>query len=702
MGNEVDIKLPTAVLVGGTVIKEMNNRGCFSGFNVIKKYFGMSPIGLGEKTRVGNVPKERLTLPLRFDVNNDFKGFLKQNRSDYIFVDLQKALMPLLNINGTYCTYQKDNDDEFYIENAKFLEDPKEYPAERYFEKIESFAEIILKFYGSDRIILISTFVPEYYSVGGYIRKHKNVFEFRDIYKSLEEKFIEKTNCVYFDAAKYFFNCKNIGKPIKFAVFEDEFYDFSRNEFSNLAIGNSFRTTPDYSVFVKRYVKFYKELNKKPLSAFLNQSSAVDRFLMSSPPEFCLENIDGFCLLKQCEKMKKRKIPKCGIKKVFKAFLKAENGKFLTRKSATVLFLNNIAVKPLLEKIRNNSEIRFKKQINYYNYGEFFRNRKAVDPPLPIPIDVIGTCISRFVFNFNDRDFAVNNLAFHFMPILTDKRANYDKNLLDENNWTHRMLKLQLDCSLKNFMSDNHADWLVLDLFTLTAVTAFFVDNKPVCMAECDFAIKNGFQNIVVSEQYDSEFIVAELKKFADILMSIYGENIILIKSKRQVRKLDDTDKILPYTNEEVNSERNRKNDIFCKAFTEYTNCYLVDIADGFLSDDRAFVSLSPAHYEKECYYEEGKIIKKIITERPENRLFDTYSGKVALDRLIRFRKAQNDLSELEKIFNKNLLDKYLLTQSVEFLEQNYDTVIKIYDRNYKTEEQLLSDSDFVKLGLGE
>ena len=141
------------LLVGGSVLKAHLENNCFESFNIVKEYFGMSPFSLGEFPRTENVSKDRLTLRLRYDVNNDFNGFLKKNPAKYLFVDLQKILVDLIESDGKFCTNQPENNDEFYLTNQNKVITVTDFKYKDFYDKFDSFIEIIKNHFKSKRII---------------------------------------------------------------------------------------------------------------------------------------------------------------------------------------------------------------------------------------------------------------------------------------------------------------------------------------------------------------------------------------------------------------------------------------------------------------------------------------------------------------------------------------------------------------------
>lgn len=666
------------ILVGGTVLKAHLDNNCFKHMRTVKTYFGMSPFSLGEQPSVQNVPKKRLMHPVNYDANNDFDSFLKKNSADFIFIDLQKILVDLLEVDGHFYTNQPKNGDEFYTANQDKIITVTENKYERFYQVFDSFAQIIRQYFEPQNIILLSSYVPAFYSSGRQVRLHKNKFGHNDWYQHFEKRFVNKTGCIYYDKCRHYFNEKHPGNPIKFAVFESEYYTEADSDFQCIINNKNYPTQPNYKLCVQRYARYYPTLNKEFLSLFLSVDDPVDRFLMCCPDDYAAKNCEKYVSLKQDEDSLNTLLSEIHINefiKTYRAFLFASENPDSEIPNIDLLFKNGIMIPQLLKAVRSKSDIPFKKQITYNNYCDFYYKKDAQE--LPRVVDIIGSCVSRFIFNFNEKDFAVNNYAFHYMPIMTDITTAYDDKFFNNNIWTHKMMKLQADCGLRDFLIKNKAEWAVVDLFPLIELTAFMLNGKPIGSSD-HFAKKRNFEEILICDRYTQEEILAELKNFADLLKSLYCDKIILIASRRQILKVDDTDKIVPYTKAEVNILRNEKCRIFEKAFCEYTNCRYIDIVRQFCSDDLSFVSVSPIHYEDSCYIEEGKIIKKIIDENPEQRVFSDYDSDTRLKRIIRFKKSGNNIDILKQIFDK-WQDEILLGLSPKQIEHNFSFLKSIY-----------------------
>ena len=673
---EGDTLAKKILLVGGSVLKAHLDNDCFESFNIVKEYFGMSPFSLGEFPRTENISKDRLTLRLRYDINNDFKGFLKKNPAKYIFIDLQKILADLIEIDGKYCTNQPENEDEFYTSKQDSILTVTDFKYKDFYDKFDGFIEIIKSYFKSNKIILLSSYVPVYYTVGRQVRVHKNKFKYNKWYLHFEKRFVEKTGCIYYDKSRFYFNEKRRGESIKYAVFENEYYNEAKRDFLSIIKRKRFSDKADYNLSVKRYVRYYPTLDKKFLNAFLSDKDSVDKFLMSCPEKYVLDNSQNFFILKNNKTSQSllSKLSSNDFLMTYNTFLNiSENSDYKTE-NIDLIFKNKIRIPQLLKYVRNESSNSFPKQITYYNYGYFYHKNPQ---KMPIVVDVVGSCVSRFIFNFNEKDFVVNNYAFHYMPIMSDKKVSYPENLFSADIWEHRMMKLQADCALQSFVNKNKAEWVVVDLFPLIELTAFMLDGKPIGSAG-HFGLKKKLEEISVYERFSEDIIISELKKYSELLKSLYGDKIILIASQRQVFKVNDIELIVPYTNKEVNSLRNKLIRKFEKAFLEFTNCYYVNIVNQFFSDDSSFVSLSPVHYEDECYIEEGKIIKKIIRETPSEKVFTEYDVDTRINRILRFKKSGNQNEHLKYIFS-SWQDEILLNLDSEQIEENYDALKSVY-----------------------
>lgn len=667
------------LLVGGKALRAHLDNGCFDEYRIVDKYFGLSPFSLGESERIKNVPKTRLTLRLRYDANNDFNGFLNKNKADYIFVDLQRIIADLLNIDNRFYTDQPNNKDAFYAENRDKLISPLQNDYNMFYRVFDSFANTVLKYFSDKNIVLLCSCVPQFYAVGRRVRKLPKPFKDNKWYLHFEKRFVDITKCSYYDKCKFYFCKKPLGANIDRYGLESEYYFEAKKDFAALLNGKSFCRLPDYSLCVERYARYCTTLNKHFLETFLSVEDTRDRFLMACPEKFAKENSDKFVALHNSEGklgMLKLKLLSGDFLNTYKAFLNAESNPSVSGIDLDLIFKNKIMIPQLLKYIREKSSLQFPKQITYDNYGEVYHNNTIKE--MPIPIDVVGTCISRFIFNFDESNFAVNNYAFHYMPVFTDIKEEYDKSKLNDAIWTDRMIKLQAECGLKDYLGKSPARWVVIDLFTLIELTAFLIGKKPIGSAG-GYINKLKREKVVICDEYDENTIIEEIKKFADLLTDIYQDRIILVSSLRQFLKVDDTDKIMHYRNEEASSAKNEKCKRFEKAFCDYTGCRYININDQFLSSDCSVVSLSPAHYEDECYLEEAKIVLEIIKNNSDKKIFDKYTTATRLNRIIRFKKAGNGEEELGRIF-KFWQDKIAVKLSCKQIEKNFKLLQKLYD----------------------
>lgn len=633
------VRKPKVLLVGGTVVRQHLEEGCFDGCEVVKTYFGMSPLSLGEKPRVPNVDKERLTLRLRYDANHDFKGFLKNNPADYIFIDIQKLLADLMTVDGHYCTYQDGNDDVFYTSHRDSLVHVTEHEYKTFHALFDSFTDMIRARYHARRIVLLSSYVPSCFAVGERVNIHGNRFRYNGWYEHFEKRFARRSGCIYYDKSRYYINDRRDGQPVKYAVFEPEYYAEAGADFARILRHRRYDRKADYAFSVRRYARYCTALDKKFMNAFLNKKDGVDSFLMSCPGAFALAHTEDFVRLKRMSALRRR-LGRGELEEIYRAFRRPERSPRNKTAPAELIFAHDIRSPRLLEHLRRHADVAYPKQITYLNYADFYHGTLDRDR-LPMPVDIVGCCVSRFIFNHSERDFCVNNYAFHYMPVMADVKATYPKGLLDDTVWEHRMMRLQADCGLREYLSANPAPWVVVDLFPLIELTAFLLGDKPIGSATY-YAVDRGCVPVRIYEAYSEDFICAELDKYISLLQEIYGDHIILVASRRQIYKVNEEDRIVPYTNPEANGPRNEAIKRFERYFVQRSGCRYVNIVDQFFADDRSLGSLSPAHYESDCYREEAEIIRRIICERSGQRVFERVSEPTRERRVRRLIRAGN------------------------------------------------------------
>lgn len=655
------------LLVGGTVLRQHKEHGCFDDCEIVRELYGLSPLSLGERGRVQNVPKERLTLPLRYDCNHDFEGFLRKNPSDYIIVDLQKMVDTLMKVDGRYCTYMPKNKDPFYTEHKDDLVHVTDGKFPDFYQLFDSFTDMIKSRYSPDKIILLASFVPQRYAIGRQANRHFKRFAYNGWYNHFEERFVQRTGCAYYAKSRYYINEKKPGQKVRYAIFEDEYYTEARRDIDLIMQGAAYDPEPDYSLSIRRFVRYSDNLDRRFMTDFLPQEDDVNRFLMCCTGRVAGEMTDELVRLKA---MSPEERADCGddneLYRLYHAFVRSERQQ-ATAEDTELLLSRDLRVPSVLAQIRAASGLRYPKQISYRNMAAYYHGVLS-DDELPIPVDVIGCCVSRFIFNFDEEHFCVNKYAFHYMPVMTDKKVRYKQDLFDNNNWEHRMMKLQADRGLRDFLGSDHADWAVVDIFPLIELTAFKIKNKPIGSASGRFGPERGYEPVRIYEEYSEKFIKKELDKYIKLLRSVYGDNIILVASRRQIYKVNDDGSIARFTDPEANGPRNKAVAGYERYFVERCGCWYVNIIGDFISDEMAMASLSPVHYEDVCYEEEAAIIRRIISDRPGQKVFDTYSAPARLWRILCFREDGNDIEVLRDIFDEEGDDE-LLTMPTEELK---------------------------------
>ena len=119
------------------------------------------------------------------------------------------------------------------------------------------------------------------------------------------------------------------------------------------------------------------------------------------------------------------------------------------------------------------------------------------------------------------------------------------------------------------------------------------------------------------------------------------------------------------------NYSQNKKFFDSCKNFfLKNIDCYYVDLSNFFFGFGTSFVGLSPSHFEKAMYIEESKIIEKIITKHPTQKIYNhLYNGELIIDRYISLLKNGNNkdliLESIPYVEIKNILEKSTLEEVI-------------------------------------
>lgn len=711
----------SVLLIGGNLIcGTIESRNLLKDLPISGALVGCSPFALActrSRNWAGEGPEA-----CRVDLTNGLKAYLRNHPAEAVVVDLHYVCRSLLRVGPDLFTKWSGLNPEDYGPGSEVLS-AEDLAAGQQEDLIRAFARTLLECFPAERIALVNTIKTEYCVVKNRVRANENL-KINELFRQCEEWFRQETGCVVLDTLKFYYMEKKDGGW----QYEKEAYLDLADNIKRFVRQQHIRRRPVFRYSLDRYCRYYHNLYKKAFGAFLRTGNAVENLVYSSEPWFVRENYE---LLRSAEKLLKpgyRDVAE-GLDKTMKNA--DEVAQILLAMEAAInkdygnpeirydlLFKNRICVRALWQDLRKQAPTYFPEilpqQITEVNYGYYFslmqleltedrglRSRalgvvkrmqadRSVDLR-PYAVDLWGSCVSRLGFQYDEvaRDCKMVPGAqlFQALPLFLDNpKVEYDPEIFAPPITADNLVvRHQLDGTVRDILDNSGAQWLVVDLYTMTALSVFRYRGRVYCANQNFGAKRLGAEKLILHKAFSEEEILAELDRFADYVTGRYGDRVILIKHKRMEHYIDFRDRIFPFSEKEVavNREHNRYNDRYVEYFANRTGCYYIDIIDQFLSDEMNLLYLNSVHYENEFYEQVRSIMGRILAEHPAQRHFTACDSLTRVRRMARLVSANPGSEVVRSLFRSGWLDEALLKLDGEFLKENEGLLAALYDEGY-------------------
>ncbi len=710
----------SVLLIGGRLVCGTLLGGkLLSGICVAGGLIGNSPFSLGS---AATYPFGETQEPEKqVDLQKTLVAYLRAHPASHLVVDLHYVVRPLVAVNGGYYT---DCPDISPSECGGIKCMPADVPEAERKRLIEAYADTLLQFFPGDRIALICTQKSAYYAVGNRIRPQEDL-ACNAMFRQCEDWFRNRTGCRVIPTLRFYFQEK---KPSGL-MFEKEAYQDTADNVKRFVRNQHIRQRPIFRFSMDRVCRYAQNVYKKAFSAFLRTDNAIENLVYSSTPDFLRAHYE---LLRHAEKLL---IP--GYRALAQALDQSRDGAELLRDvllamDAVIsgdytdpgiryetLFENRITVRPLLAHLRAYAEAHWPtllpEQITEGNHGIYFarmQREMSADPAvcacaeritqhlqgdlavveLPFAADILGSCVSRLNFQYESVELPSSRMVwrndlFQVFPLfLQDTPVPYDPQMfvppliLDD-----RMVQLQLDGGVHRALDTSGAQWVVVDLYMLTANSLFRYDGRLYCDNKKRISRALGAENLLLYNTFSESEIFAQLDVLAAYLKQRYGRRIILIRHKRMEHYLDSEGKIRSFSPQACSQsrERNAYSHRYEAYFARRTHCYDIDIVDQFLADERNLLYLNNLHFEDAFYREVRRLLMKIFSESPWKRHFTAYDNRTRVERLAAMNRDNPGSQVVRALFQKNWLDDCLLKLAPDFVMENAEVFAQLYDRNY-------------------
>lgn len=629
-------------------------------------------------------------------------------KADYFVVDLQIALQKLLVSGGRMVNATAENQ-ALLTRKLLAVADPVQLPKKTVTAAMEDFANVVLKHFPSQRIILIQTHNSPYWLAGNNLRsdgtpavdaKHAKWLAER------EQQFCQLTGCHLVDVTRFYFYQKEEGRPLTNVIYEKECYlDVAERIFDITRGGDGKAARPNFTYSLDRYTAYYYTMQRKPQRVFLNPAHFLDQLVLASGDTFIrkyreelieLDELDWSDPAKALAQLNECR-PDRELTRVCNAFCAVLEGNYTDPDADyALMFRNEVVPEELIAYLKKEYAPKAKllpSQINRYNAGFHFARMRRRDPAPysteltveePTVVDIFGSCICRTLFNVQENDFAVNNYWFHVPPFeFRNGPVEIAPDLFPEKPaWTDRLVRQQFECGVYQKIRDSKSKWLLVDLYSL-------VGPNNYCYGECIFgdfdnkiakklkakkiSFLNGQNPIGSREQ-----VIAALDPWISVVTKKYGKRIILVAGQRMDHWIGDDGKIYQVAKSAEGDDFLRRAEEY---FVEKTGCYSVDIGGFFLPDELGLMRNTPSHKEDLCYLASHDIVRHIVDTVPKQKRFARCSGDVYMKHLIRLAK-KNSLAVLEQALPLNELDKAVILLGKDRMQNWQTDLAEIYERS--------------------
>lgn len=716
------------LLIGGNLIcGTLVNRKLFSGITLVDSLLGCSPFSLActEERPEANVKGTAR----KVDLENGLEQYLSSHPADILVVDLHYVCEPLFQCGNSYFTKFSGLSADTYGKEAKEIK-VSNMPTEEKKRLIQDFAKILLRYFPGEKIGLIQTIKSKYYAVKNRVRLQE-AEKFNSFMGECEQWFQEATNCFVIDTLRFYY----MEKKANGMQYEKEAYLDLVDNVKRFTRQVHVRKRPIFRYSLDRYCRYYNNVYKNAFQTFLRKENAIENLVFSSEPWFVQKHFE---LLRYAEKKLKSSYQDlCAVldlsmdgAPLLRDILLAMDATMKKKYTNPdirydLLFENRITVRSLWQATRKfvneNIEGIYPEQVTEVNYGYYFSimqlhlttndtiraralktlERMQADPHVelkPMMLDIWGSCVSRLNFQYDntahDCKMVYRSNMFQGLPLfLNGPTVTYDKKMFAPPiSFDNKMVQMQLDSGICNYLDASGTDWIVLDFYTLTALTVHDYQGKLYCDNQGVFTKKLKSKKVTLHKQFTNEEIFAELDKLTEYLHGRYGEHIILIKHKRMEHYLDFQGKIHLFPDKELKDslERNPYNDIYTEYFANTCGCYYIDIVDQFLADEMNMLYLKSVHYEDEFYEEVQKLMRYIVSEQPSKKHFTTYDYDTRVKRIAKMTKHNAGSPVLQTLFHNHWLDEYLLNMDSAIVETNAQVFAELYSESYLSAQEAI------------
>lgn len=623
--------------------------------------------------------------------NVEFNTLLSKSSAEFIVLDLF-SLSLFINIL----------DEDKYISRSLPLPEGANYKSHSFFndkkacfECLDKFFSIISQKFDGKHIVLIKTKRGDKYCKGDLVRPiaNANEGEFNALLNEYEDYFISKSGCHVIDVfSQYFVDAYH---PFGWSQVNYETFAYDNVKhclthiFENKCVGNT--------LYIKllRYLKYGDFLEKSfRLNWIFSNDDVVEDFISHTSVPFVKDHYNDLIKLDQnIIDSPKQLLAEAGkispvIFSLAKWYVGLKTAKFSNLTFDSNLKKYNLTIQTKLANYVNYlaringvaNHISSTKNLEYYlpylTSGNIKSLSNVHDIPQPTKIDIWGSCIAREVFKFINENVVLGNYIYRASGLqindpYIDNIPNEifeDLSLFSGSKWRSETTKVNLYRQAKDIITNTNAKWLLIDLYDFVELTykideKYFIFSYDTTQMPIYKYLQDNYGVAPVGfHPYKDQELHDRLNNYADLISSIYGQNIILVNTHFSSHFISNDGEIIKFNH--PHGEHDAKNDYlkYCQDYlANKLNCFVIDLTDKFLADERFVWGESPVHYETLFFEYAGKIIENIINGQQKEKIINALPKHVIAERILGI------LERIRKFGGKNAPKYYeILSDSID------------------------------------
>lgn len=225
-----------------------------------------------------------------------------------------------------------------------------------------------------------------------------------------------------------------------------------------------------------------------------------------------------------------------------------------------------------------------------------------------VTINIHGSCVSRDIFEYDDRHlFKVNEYIARnsIFSVMSSTPEPLDISFFKARNaWQQRMTYIDYNKLLFKRFSENPSVYFLIDLiderFSLNKIKDSRMTWSPAA-EEC----LNWEKDLVHAMSFSDDVVKNTIEHYCDQVLSIYKpERIILYKAFFQYEYLSKSNEVINFPQDRIEYYQ-QLNEHFRRCYAELDrqlNCITIEMPNGAKAYEAHKWGLAPMHYDDECY----------------------------------------------------------------------------------------------------